>query len=234
MNADPSQDTWQQVTPSVYPTPNNAGSMVYDPNTDVIFLLGSDGAAQTHDNWIYCPANENPTPGVLTPAQTAAGCTSPNNWSEVHPAGGVQPPGVAFPGLVYDTVTQKVLQYGGQTGGTVSQNQLWAYDVPTRTWTRKAVNSTPPPVYSGPFTAQPSMAYNPVTHKVLFRQTSGAGAPADWQYDPVAETWTKLVSSGVGAVIDHVMTYDPVNNRYITFSIDPNSGAAMVWQGLPR
>jgi hypothetical protein len=232
LNSDPLQDRWHQVTPSRYPIANNSAAMVYDPDDDVIFLFGSDASAQTHDNWVYCRTAENPSPGVLTSKQAAAGCGAPDNWTEVTPAGGVQPPGVAYPGMVYDSVTKKVIQYGGMTGGGGPQNQTWAYDIPTRVWTRRAVNSISPPVYNGSFTAQPAMAYNSVTHKILYHQTSNSGAPADWQYDPVADTWTKLVSSTNGPAIDAYMTYDAANNMLVAFSRNVQTGLPDVWHGV--
>src|SRR6185436_13844302 len=146
---------------------NNSSAMVYDPDDDVLFMFGSDTGSQTHDNWVYCRTTENPAPGTLTAKQRAAGCAAPDDWTLVAVAGGVQPPGVTYPGMVYDTATKKIIQFGGMTGGGISHNQTWAYDVPTRTWTRKALSTTPPPVYTGPIAPQPAMAYNPTTGKVL-------------------------------------------------------------------
>ncbi len=233
LNANPTSDTWHQVTIRNPPMANNSSTMVYDPDDDVIFLFGSDGAAQTHDNWVYCRTSENATPGVLTAKQSGAGCITADDWSEVSVTGGVQPPGVAFSGMAYDSLTKKVIQFGGDTGGFVAQNQTWAYDVPTRRWTQKALNTVAPPVYSGPGTAQPAMAYNPLIYKVLYHQTSNTGAPRDWQYDPVADVWTQLVSTGGGPTSDLVMTYDVANNRLIGFSLSaPATGVPDVWHGV--
>jgi len=231
LNADPTQDTWRRVYPAHFPAANNSSAMVYDPDDDVLFLFGSDIGAQLHDNWVYCRTLENPTPGSLTARQAAAGCTAPDDWSEVHPAAGIQPAGVAFPGMVYDTVTKKVILYGGMTGGGIAQNETWAYDVPTRTWTKKALQSTPPPVYKGTIVAQPAMAYNSATNKIYYHQTSNTGAPADWLYDPVADAWTKLTSSGPGAVIDQYLTYDAGNNLLVGFSRNVANGSAEVRLG---
>jgi hypothetical protein len=234
LNADPRQDAWHQVTPSTYPLALNGSALVYDPDDDVLFLYGSDTGSQTHGNWVYCRTNENSTPGVLTAKQSAAGCGTPDNWTEVTPVNGIQPPGVQNIGMVYDTVTKKAIQFGGETGGGVAQNQTWAYDVPTHRWTRKALSTTAPPVYTGPIAANPAMAYHQVSHTVLYHQTSNSGAPADWRYDPVADTWTKLVSSGVGPTVDLYMTYVPTNNIIMGFSRNPNSGLPDVWLGVLR
>src|SRR4030095_14362805 len=129
--------------------------------------------------------------------------------------------GVTFPGLVYDTVTHKVIQYGGMDGTlSISYNQTWTYDVPSKTWTQRALSKTAPPAYNGVFTAQPAMVYNSATHKVIFHQTSNSGAPADWQYDPVADTWTRLASTGNGAATDVVAVYDAGADKIITWSLN--------------
>ena len=100
--------------------------------------------------------------------------------------GGAQPPGYAFPGMVYDTLTKKAIQFGGESGSEILQNQTWAYNIPTRTWTQKAL-STVPPGPSG-LEGMPAIAYNPNTNKILYHETSGSSAPSDWQYDPGWQT----------------------------------------------
>jgi Bacterial Ig-like domain (group 1) len=234
LNPDPSTDTWQQVFPSAMPNPISiTAALAYDSDDDVLFAFGSDGSSQNHDNWVYCPTDLNPTPGVLTAKQSAAGCR-PDTWAEVGVAGGVRPPGVATSEMVYDPVTKKILQYGGSWGDNTARNQTWAYDVPTRTWKQKALSTTAPPVWngtaSGAYSSAPAMAYNPITHKLLYHQTSGTGAPADWQYDPAADTWTLLTQSGGGVSgPDASAAYDIANNKLITWSYLP--GQADVWQG---
>jgi len=206
--------------------------MIYDPDDDVLFAFGSDTSAQTHDNWVYCRTAENPTPGVLTAKQSTAGCGASDDWTQVNPVGGIQPPAVSFPGMVYDTVTKKVILFGGMSSGlTIPYSQIWVYDVPSRTWTQKALSTTAPPVYSGSNVAQPALAYNTATNKVLYHQTSNTGAPADWQYDPVPDTWTKLVSSGGGAAFDQYLGYDAGQNLLIGYNLNTNSGNLEMWQG---
>jgi hypothetical protein len=234
LNADPTTNSWHQVSIQNPPVANDSSAIVYDPDDDVLFLFGSDTAAQTRDNWVYCRTGENATPGVLTPKQLGAGCTKADDWSEVAVVGGVQPPGVAYSGMAYDSLTKKVIQFGGDTGGGIAQNQTWAYDIPTRTWTRKALNTLAPPVLNGlTYPAQPALAYNPLTHKILYHQIYDVGAPKDWQYDPVADTWTQLISTGGGPTTDLVMAYDAANNRLIGFNLSaPASGVPDVWQGV--
>ena len=145
---------------------------------------------------------------------------------------GTQPSGIFLPGMVYDTVTQKMILFGGMNSSrTIAYNETWAYDVPARTWTRKALTSTiVPPAQAGTNNGLPTLSYNSRTNNVVLHQTSNAGAPADWQYDPVADTW-QTVATGSGPAGNSVMAYDSANNVLVTFSYG-GPGIPEVWQGF--
>jgi hypothetical protein len=237
LNPNPLTNTWTQVTPTSFPFATHFSSMVYDSDDDLIFAFGYDYGPDTHDNWIYCSTIGNPG-GALTPTQTAAGCSKANTWIEVCPSSNLtcsssaQPPGTAFPGLVYDAATQKVFQFGGESGGT-RYNQVWAYDVPSHTWTQKSSAGAPPPTTSAVYWGMPAIAYNPNTHTVLFHQFDNAGAPADYQYFPLTDSWAPMTSTAGGgggmascSVCAEVMAYDSRNDRVIVYS----AGGGL-WQG---
>ena len=287
LQANPLSDSWHQVAPPHLPLANISSAIVYDADSDALVAFGTDGGAQTHDHWVYCPSDLNPTPGRVTARQSAVGCTSADDWVEVTPFNGkvttdgtrsvtrasgdgfvpgwtninisgalynvvsvadsdhltldrnaapqtavpfyVQPPGNTFTGMLYDTATKKMIQFGGQTGASDPRNETWAYDVLARKWKQVALTSTPPP--TGPsVTNQPAMAYNSLTHKLYFHQTTGAGYPADWLYDPAVDTWTKLASVGTGAVSESALSYDPGRNVLIGWAIG-QVGGPDVWQG---
>src|SRR5205823_246660 len=121
--------------------------------------------------------------------------------------------------------------YGGVCGAA-NCNDTWAYDVPTRTWTQKALNTTPPsPFVAASATDEAGLAYNPVNHTVLYHQTAGAGAPSDWLYDPSADTWTKLTSVGTGPERFVALSYDKKNNVLVGWTQDPIDGSGRIWQG---
>jgi hypothetical protein len=132
--------------------------------------------------------------------------------------------------------------YGGQNqAGTVFNNDIWAYDIPTRTWTKRNP-AGPPPAYAGSFGInQPPMAYDSVRHKFLYRQLTNSGAPRDWVYDPAANTWTALAAS-TGPVPDSpvdtfLMTYDSANDRFVAIVYNPTSDSKnhpVVWHGTWR
>jgi len=76
----------------------------------------------------------------------------------------------------------------------------------------------------------PAVAYNANTHKILYHHLD---SPADYQYDPVANTWTLLTSSGGGSTLattpqGQTITYDSTNNLLIGW----NQGtSADLWIG---
>lgn len=233
LNADPKTDTWHLATPAHLP-PSIEAASAYDSDDDVIFTYGYDGSSATANNWVYCPTTGNPTPGVLTAKQTAAGCAKPDDWTNIIPVGGIGPRAQAFPGMVYDTLTHKMILYGGLAASLATGfNETWAYDVPSRTWTKKDAGATaPPPISNFSGDGLTEIAYHPTAHMVFYHQTFSAGAPADWQYNPATDIWSKLVSvSGRAGGAGQVITYDSSKNALIGFNLNSQSGAADVWQG---
>jgi len=229
LNANSSTDTWQRVTPSRLP-PYFVGSGVYDPDDDVIFAFGNDGSSSGHYNWVYCSTIGNPTPGVLTAKQSAAGCTAADNWSEVTVQGGVQPTaGTNLPGLVYDTVNKKVILFGGYAPGPgAAASETWAYDVPTKTWTNR--NPSPRPTFSGaPSSAGiigTPLTYNPVDGKTYFQNP--ASTPATWTYDYPTNQWTMICNNCGGPPNSMTVAYDPSTNALVALAYG-GPGVLQTW-----
>lgn len=223
LKPNPLDDVWYQVTTPHFPAAASSASMVYDPDDDVLFAYGYDGSASNSNQWIYCRTAENQTPGKPTSAQRAAGCIKGDDWNEIN-HGATHPPAVSFVGLAYEPVSHKVLVYGGASA--THSNQTWTYDVPTHTWTQKCQNGCVPPPVDADNIPFPALAYNSRTHKLLLHQSSGSGAPADWQYDPAADRWTKLASGGAAVTDNMVMAYDTAQDRLIGWQ---QGGSARVW-----
>ncbi len=241
LNPDPTVDTFHQVFPGTIPAAYGYSGVAYDSDDDVIFMFGSDTSSQSHDNWVYCPTSGTATPGTLTSRQTAAGCQRPDDWSEVKPVGGVQPNGVMYNGLLYDTLTKNVIMTGGMNGGlNTCYNETWSYDVPSKTWAQKALSGVVPPNFtssicvSGSHVPHPSWAYNSVTHKILFHQNSdyNGAQPSDWQYDPAGDTWSEVTVGGAGPAQDTFMAYDVGANRFVTLG-QSTSNMTEIWQNTP-
>jgi len=237
LKADPTQDVWTEVFPAHIPDAYNYSGVQYDPDDDVIFLYGGTSGG-FGSNWVYCSTLQG-TPGVLTAKQSAAGCASPDDWTQVIPVGGIQPLGVYHNGMLYDTQTKKMILYGGTSGAlTTAYGQTWAYDVPTHTWTQKcAAGCTAPPDFknsvltAGSSVPKPSWAYSTSTHKIYLHQDGNYSdtQPSDWVYDPSADTWTPLISAGVGPSLDSFMAYDAGTDRLITMG-QTSANLLDMWQ----
>jgi hypothetical protein len=147
----------------------------------------------------------------------------------------VMPLAIAQPGLLYDLATRRIILFGGSNQAqTVIYNQIWAYDAAARTWTHKALSTIAPPLAfsSSKTQPQPEMAYDPVHRKIYYHQVAGTGSPADWQYDPVADTWVQLSSIGSGPTRGSAMSYDPSCNCLVTYSNLGGSGTPPdMWVG---
>jgi hypothetical protein len=109
--------------------------------------------------------------------------------------------------------------------------------VPTKTWRQKALSTTPPPVQQTHL-AIPDVTYNSSTNKVLYHVLD---IPADYEYDPVADTWKRLVSVGGGATADpvnpdntpgQVMVYDAGRNVLVGFNQVVGGSKPEAWQGI--
>jgi hypothetical protein len=232
LNSTLSNAVWERRPVSVKPTAGQfASSMVYSPDDDVVFLHGSQSGWPK--NYVYCP-----TESTLTTKQVAAGCNAANDWAEVTPAGGIYPTAVSFVGMWYETRTRKIVLYGGQTGGGAVQNEVWAYDIPTRSWARKCNGCTAPPAAAAADIGKPSMAYDSVRGRFYYRQVVGAGAPRDWMYDPVADAWTVLTSNlgpvpalsapdGSGPVDSMAIGFHPITGKLVAFVYD----GPFIWHG---
>jgi hypothetical protein len=228
LHADPTQDVWYQVMMRHFPPGMGAaGALVYDSDDDVLFMLGPAGS-NVHVNWRYCPTVLTSTPGILSAVQITAGCTVADDWTEDTVVGGVQPTHISFPIMLYDPATKNVIHY---------QDETWAYNIPSKTWTKKCRNGcvNPPAYTGGAGVPQPAIIYNTVDHMIYYHQTSNTGAPADWRYDPVADTWTRLTTVGTGptgADSNFVlyMAYDIKTNSLITYS-QPGTLIPEMWIG---
>ena len=245
LNADPTTDTWTQVPTALHvPDAIIESAMRYDPDDDVIVLFGYDQGADTHDNWVYCSTIGNPG-GTLTSNQVTAGCALPNDWTEVSTTCvGTSclrnhPPGSTYTGIVWDTATHRILQYGGTQGylGT-AQNVVFAYNVETHTWTQKTTINTPPLIIWNSnccLQSAPTIAYNSLTQKLFYHHLNN-NTSADYMYDPVADTWTLLgsPSTGLGATATNgasgqMATFDAANNMIIGWN---EGGTGDVWRGV--
>jgi len=229
-------NVWTPMSPAHLPSPpHNLSSIVHDSDDDVYFLFGADIDGTPANNWLYCPTDLNPTPGVLTAAQTGAGCSVPDDWTLISVVGGVaqQPVGVWMPGLIYDSVHKTIIAFGGCNGNcSVEEPYTWSYSLATKTWTslnptgNPAVPGTIPQTFDS-WSNAPNIAFNPNDGKIYYHQPTTP--PVDWSYDYGTNTWTQLCQCG-GSPTGSTMDYDASINGFVQWAYG-GPGVAELWIG---
>jgi len=215
----------------------------HDTIDDAFFLVGYDGAANSHSMQVYCDTTINPRPGVLTPAQQSVGCTNPDDWTDITKEVGTLPTGIYYPNVEYDSVSRQLIQFGGLRGCCNVENQTWTYKILSKKWTNR--NPKNPPQNSSDNNENGRVASVVANGKYYYHLTSHTPSfgnrpsrpPEDWVYNPVANTWTRL-SVGQGPFLTETMTFDKVHNRLIAWAAKVDSdgvyratGIAEFWVG---
>jgi hypothetical protein len=228
LNADPSTDTWHSVSTAGSPNPDMVGTAAHDPVNDVIVHLGGSGFNLT---WVFCPT----TSGTLTQAQTDSGCTQADHWTDLTSSLTPQPSGRYWPSMVYSPEIHKIIVYGGwelYDNSSSFDTRIWTYDVRTKTWTALTPTGTVPPApatyHDGEY---PAITYDSARHKILYHYFD---SPAhDYAYDPVANSWEQLTTSGTwtGSAVQHTIQYDPVTDRVIGMDGAYTGGDGTFWEG---
>jgi hypothetical protein len=174
----------------------------FDVAHNVFVLHGGDSFVGT---WIYDPVG--------------------NKWQQMTTNGTPPDPSLILPVVAYSSNAQQVYLYGGVAGFTYNSD-LYAYDVPTNTWTRisPAGGIKPPARYRTNF------AYDSTNNVFLLYggendsscpgfTPCGAGVLGDtWVYDPVANAWTQLnpPQSPPAALGDFTrLAYDSDHNVFV-------------------
>lgn len=182
-------NTWAMITgtktdgtplnSNPHPAHRNEGSMGYDPVAGKALLFGGFEvpASQYGEHWLY---------DLVT-----------KSWTLFTPSGPV-PPSRTGDSKDYDSKRKKILMYGGESDWDRRDlNDLWEFDVPTRTWTQIIPADSVRP--SG--RKMPQTAYDP-DHDVLLMQ--GGNGPSGhltdtWVFDFATLKWSDITAT-VGAV----------------------------------
>jgi hypothetical protein len=138
----------------------------FDPAHNVFVFEGGDSFVGT---WTYDPVA--------------------NAWHKLTTNGTSPNPSLILAGMAYDTVDQRVYLFGGYDG-TTYYSTLYAYDVPTNTWSliSPAGGRTP----AGRF--RHAFAYDSTNNVfLLYGGENGSGILGDtWVFNPTTRTWTEL------------------------------------------
>ncbi|MFX0000746.1 MAG: Loki-CTERM sorting domain-containing protein [Candidatus Hodarchaeota archaeon] len=190
------------------PTRGNPG-MAYDSQSDKIVIFGGWNMSTTpshQDTWIYDFNSDTYTKKTPSPA--------PRRRAEM--------------GMVYDSLRDKIVLFGGMENWTVSgeRNDTWTYDYNSDTWTQLFPVSAPSERRAH------SMAYDSESDRIiLFGGMEEFPYPVaiffneTWAYDPGSNTWQKMspVQSPL-ARVNHDMVYDSESDRIILFGGCPGLG----------
>jgi hypothetical protein len=220
LNSDPTLNRWTKVSISKVPTVQVSGSMEYSPTDDVVVMHGANSGNWPR-TWVLCPASQG---AALSPTQTAAGCTVPNDWAETYAPNTVDPPQSYFGSLVHVPGTGKMFHFGHN--GT--RGEVWAYDIPTRSWSNRNPPGQPsePNHFEAPERLVAHISSGGLSAKVFYHQTSHSsttGLAADWIYDPAVNAWTALSTSGIGPQKLTYLAFDPslgTHGTIVAYSFD--------------
>ncbi len=112
-----------------------------------------------------------------------------NVWQKMSPNGTSPNPSLILAAMAYSSAAQQTYLFGGYDGTTYSSD-LYAYDVPTNTWTL----ITPTNGVQPPGRYRHGFAYDSTNNVfLLYGGQNASGVLGDsWIFDPAANTWTKL------------------------------------------
>jgi hypothetical protein len=194
---DPGAHEWRELKPDgVIPSPRMGQSLVYDPVHNRLLLFGGMQEGEESNAWAYYPAT--------------------NRWQQLESDGAVRH-GRWFHSAVCDPANGKVFVYGGIS--EEEDNDLWAYDLESCTWTELAASENGP---------SPRFSQSMTLDSRLGRLLVFGGWEGDlpkrplrdlWAYDLEAKTWTNLGQAGPvpEARASHGMVEDPVRHRLLLF-----------------
>ena len=211
------QDTWSFDMSTVTWTkmknegpPNRYGhSMVYDSESDRMIVFGGWDFAEnvgTNDTWAYD--------------------YNTDTWTEVVSA--VRPPGRNFQAMAYDSKADRVILFGGDTGG-LNDTSVWVLDYNSQTWQERKPAAGPSSRWLH------EMAYvSEADRTILFGGYTGSGelapnyslnSPETWAYDYNLNTWTLLnPGANPGALSEFGLAYLESVDRLLQFGGIMNDG----------
>ncbi|MBN1629028.1 MAG: hypothetical protein JW990_04635 [Thermoleophilia bacterium] len=130
------------------------------------------------------------------------------------------PPAQWGQSMVHSPATGRAILFGGIGLDDLPLNDTWAYDPAANTWTGLDPGGTVPPGGYGSV-----IVYDPVGTRVIFWVSDGSDGQSEmspggtWSYDPVANAWERLATSGdlPDSRVYCSVAYDPIAARVILF-----------------
>jgi hypothetical protein len=194
---------WSFLTPASSPAPRCLSSIVRDPASGRMWMVGGLNPA-SRELWVYDPlSNEwaQAGPKVLPPGRynfgfgydpvgrrmlvfsgwTSADDTweldiSTDTWRNVNTA--VKPPARGGSRLAYDSWHQRFVMFSGSNGAA----DTWTYDPATEAWTLMSTGAGPAP------DAIHGIAFDESVGRTVLRKTNGE----TWTYDLGTNSWQRM------------------------------------------
>jgi hypothetical protein len=219
--------TWSQDGPP--PRYHHTG--VYDIVTDQLVVFGGlqESLVPLNDLWS--------SPKIVGAGQTIT--TDPYLWAQLSPTGTI-PAARYGHGAAYDSVSNRMIMFGGGSSSTSCLNDLWLLDDAnssdgTPSWVQEIASGTAPPARLG-FVAQYDTTSNSL---VIFGGNNCAGTYLNdvWVLNNAngevgTPTWTELTPSGTAPSAREYASsiFDSTNNVLTIYAGDQGStGLADVW-----
>jgi hypothetical protein len=208
--------TWTQDGPP--PRYHHTG--IYDITTDQLVVFGGlqQSLVPLNDLWS--------SPEIVSAGQTIT--TAPYHWVQLSPTGTL-PSARYGHGAAYDSVSNRMIMFGGGTSSTNCLNDLWLLDDAnsadgTPSWVQEIASGTLPPARLG-FVAQYDTASNSL---VIFGGSNCAGGYLNdvWVLSSAngaigTPTWTQLTPSGT----------PPSTREYASSILDSTNDVLTIYAG---
>jgi hypothetical protein len=232
-----------------WPTKRESFAMAYHPEIDrVLLFCGYDERVdwrtrqdelenmKARDEWAYDVGANRLEPWTVAPAviyqqvvydsqaqglisfgsvNTRVYSTATRTWEKRNPA--EEPPTInAYYALAYDSQSDRTIVHGGDQ----EDDETWAYDYKTNTWTEMT------PALSPEGRSGHAMAYDAESDRIIMWGASEVGEipmseeekATIWAYDYDTNTWEAIESKGGPSFRHgHTMVYHPGTDRIILF-----------------
>jgi len=173
--------------------------MAYDSGSDRVILFGGlSGSSDRAESW---------------PSGAWAYDFNSNAWARL--AAPVEPATRFGHAVAYDTQAERVILFGGNTGGSTTSH-TWAYDFRVNRWADLSSMGSPLE------RAGHALVYDTESHRIVL--FGGSPSPAEgllsdtWSYDSGTNSWAHVTTTAAPSSRErHAMVYDSESDRTILF-----------------
>lgn len=199
---------WLQLTPASgnAPGPRSNAAAIYDSlNHRLVIFGGKSASGNLNDVWAFDLRN--------------------NSWSELTPASGSAPAPRFTANGIYNPAAQQMIIWSGQ--GSTFFNDVWAFDLTTRTWTQFNPPDPKPNTRYGV-----ASIFDPKANEmVAFAGFTDAGRFDDtWRFNLASATWQEIsLATHPERRCLHSASYDALEHRMIIYGGQTSGPRGDIW-----